>query len=230
MKSRISFRPMTGLVMMLCCQTTPVLLAQDAAPATANPGVAATASASELPPAQLSSGVPEILKLARARVNDEVIIAFIKNSGRIYSLSVSEIVYLREQGVSNQALTAMLNQQQNVAATAAQAAPQPIAPAPAQTQYAPVYVDPSPVSVYSTPSYSYYDYPYYNSWPYYGGYWGYPGWSFSLGFGGGYYGGYYGRGYHGGGYYGGGYHGGGYYGGGYHGGGYHGGGGGGGHR
>ena len=189
MKSRMPFRPMTALVLMLCCEIAPVLLAQDSAQTTADSG----ASASELPPVQLSSGVSEILKLARARVSDEVITAFIKNSGRVYSLSVSEIIYLREQGVSNQALTAMLNQQQNVAATAAQALPQP---APTYVETAPVYTQPSPVYDYPAPYYGYYD-----SWPYY---WGYPSVSFGFGFGRGYYGGYHGGGYHGGG--GGGHH------------------------
>jgi len=196
MKNRMPFRPMMALVVMSCCQIAPVLRAQDFAPAPASPGVAATVSASEAGPVQLSAGVSEVLKLARARVSDEIITAFVRNSGRVYSLGTSEILYLREQGVSDPVLTAMLNQRQNVAATAAQAAPQPVAPAPAQTQPAPTYVEsapvyanPSPVYAYSTPSYSYYDSGYYGAWPYYGGYggyWGYPGWSFGIGFGGGY--------------------------------------------
>ena len=112
-------------VMVLCSQTAPVLLAQDSNSAPASAEAAAPASASETRPVQLSSGVPEILKLGRAHVGDEVIIAFIRNSGRTYHLSVSEILYLREQGVSDQVLTAMLSAGQNVAATSAQAAPQP---------------------------------------------------------------------------------------------------------
>ena len=107
--------------------------------------------------------------------------------------------------MSDQVLTAMLSARQNVAATAAQAAPQPIAqPAPAAPQFAPayeaaapVYAQPAPVYAYPAPSYGYY-----NSWPYY---WGYPSLSLGFGFGGGYYyGGYRGGGYYGGGYYGGG--------------------------
>jgi len=235
MKSLIPSKPVTALaIMALCSQIAPVL-AQDATSPPANPGAAATASPSETRPVQLSSGVAEILKLERARLSDEVITAFIRNSGKIYSLSASEILYLREQGVSAPVVTAMLDQRQNAAATAAQAAPQPVPTAPTSTQPAstyvaatPVYVAPSPVYVYSSPSYGYYDYGYYNYWPYYGGYWGYPGWSFSLGFGGGYYGGYRGGGYHGGyprGGHGGGGHPGGHFGGGSPGGGHSGGGG-----
>jgi len=220
MKSRMSFRPMTALVVMLCSQTAPVLLAQSSSPAPASAEAAAPASASETHPIQLSSGVTDILKLGRAHVGDDIIIAFIRNSGTTYHLSVPEILYLREQGVSDQVLTAMLSAGQNVTAAAAQAAPQPAPqpvptgptadwansnpqPAPAAPQYAPnyvaaapVYAQPSPVYAYPAPYYGYYD-----SWPYY---WGYPSVSFGFGFGRGYYGGYHGGGYHGGGYHGGG--------------------------
>jgi hypothetical protein len=216
---------MALVVIVLCSQTAPVLLAQNSSPAPASAEAAAPASVSETRTVQLSSGVPEILKLGRAHVGDEVIIAFIMNSGRIYHLSASEILYLREQGVSDQVLTAMLSAGQNVAAASAQAAPQPVAqpalqpaptgpsavwansspqPAAAATQFAPAYVEatapvyaqPSPVYAYPAPYYGYYD-----SWPYY---WGYPSVSFGFGFGRGYYGGYHGGGYHGGGYHGGG--------------------------
>jgi hypothetical protein len=214
-------------VIVLCSQTAPVLLAQNSSPALASAEAAAPASASETRTVQLSSGVPEILKLRRGNVGNDVIIAFIMNSGQMYHLSASEILYLREQGVSDQVLTAMLSAGQNVAATSAQlamqAAPQPAAqpattgltadwansnpqPAPAAPQFAPaydaaapVYAQPSPVYVYPAPSYGFYD-----AWPYY---WGYPSLSLGFGFGGGYY---YG-GHHGGGYHGGGYHGGGNY-------------------
>src|ERR1035441_1942512 len=217
MKSRMSFRPTTALVVIVCSLTAPVLLAQYSTPAPASAEAAAPASVSETRPVQLSSGVPEILKLGRAHVGDDIIIAFIRNSGGTYHLSVSEILYLREQGVSDQVLTAMLSAGQNLAATSTQAAPQPAPtgltsdwansnpqPAPAAPQLAPayeaaapVYAQPAPVYAYPAPSYGYYD-----AWPYG---WGYHALSFGIGIGGGYYGG-----YHGGGYYGGGYHGGGY--------------------
>jgi uncharacterized membrane protein YgcG len=206
---------MTVAVMVLCSQVAPVLLAQNSNSTPASAEAAAPAPVSETRPVQLSSGVPDILKLGRAHMSDEAITAFISNSGRTYHLSVSEILYLREQGVSDQVVTAMLNSRQNAAATVAQVAPQPAPtgptadwvnnipqPAPAPAQYAPTYVaaapvytQPSPVYVYP-PSYEYYD-----SWPYY---WGYPSVSFGFGFGGGHYGGYHGGGYHGGGYHGGG--------------------------
>src|ERR1019366_5418773 len=151
MKSRILCKPMAALaVMVLCSQTAPVLLAQDSTPAPASAEAVAPASTSETHPVQLSPGVQDVLRLGRAHVGDEAITAFISNSLRTYHLSVSEILYLREQGVSDQVLTAMLNSRQNGAAAAVQVAPPPAPagptaewanssplPAPAPTQPAP---------------------------------------------------------------------------------------------
>ena len=121
MKNLIACRSRLALVVIvLCSQTAPVLLAQNSSPAPASAEAAAPASASETHPVQLSSGVQDILKLGRAHVSDEAITAFINNSGRTYHLNVSEILYLREQGMSDQVLTAMLSAGQNVATVAAQ--------------------------------------------------------------------------------------------------------------
>ena len=226
MKTRFHSIPMVILaVMMSSPQFAPGLVAQNSAPA--------PAPASQAAPVQLSVDVWDVLRLAHSNVSDATITAYIRNSGKVYSLGASEILYLREQGLSDQVVTTMLEQQKNVAT---QAVPQPAQaaqpsvwannsspqyvpavtqPAPNYVQAAPVYAQPSPAYVYP-PSYSYYDY-----WPYYGGYWGYPALSFSFGWGGHYGGGYHGGGYYGGGHYGGGYHGGGYSGGGHSGGGGH---------
>jgi len=84
---------MTALVVMLCSQTAPVLLAQYSPPAPASAEAAAPASVSETRLVQLSPDVAEVLKLGRAHAGDEIIIAFIRNSGRTYHLSVSDILY-----------------------------------------------------------------------------------------------------------------------------------------
>src|ERR1035437_4398523 len=176
---------MTVAVVVLCSQAAPVLRAQNSNSTPASAEAAAPASTTETRPVQLSLGVADILKLGRAKVGDEAILAFISNSGRTYHMSVSEILYLREQGVSDQVATAMLNSRENAAATVAQAAPQPAPPgptadwvnsspqpvpqpapaapqpaaqfAPTYMQAAPVYAQPSPVYVYPAPSYEYYD-------------------------------------------------------------------------
>jgi hypothetical protein len=192
------------------------------------------------PAPQLSYGVPQILQLAQAKVGDDTIIAYIHNSGTSYGLDADQIIYLRQQGVSDKVLNTMLTQPKpaytsTFAATAPPADYSSAAqtPAPAATpEPTTTYVQTVPSStVYVMPnSQPYYYSAYYNqAYPYYYPYSYYPSVSLSFGWGsssyhGNYY--YYGNGYHGG-YPGGGYHGG-YPGGGGHppGGGYPGGGGG----
>src|SRR5258707_2742301 len=161
------------------------------------PGVAAPS---------LAYGVPQVLQLSQAKVGDDTIIAYVRNSGNSYGLDADQIIYLRQQGVSDNVITTMLSQPKPAAAPAP--APTP-APAPAATQpdntVATVYAPPTTTYVQSVPSstvyvipdtraYFYntyhtapYIYPYYAScYPSY-----YPGVSLSFGFGGSYRGGYY---------------------------------------
>ena len=76
------------------------------APAQNTPAVS-TAAASE-PVPQLAYGVPQILQLAQAKISDGTIIAYIKSSGISYGLNASQIIYLRQQGISDAVITAML--------------------------------------------------------------------------------------------------------------------------
>ncbi len=143
------------------------------------------------PAPQLAYGVPEILQLAQAKVGDDTIIAYIKNSGNSYGLSADQIIYLRQQGVSDAVIKVMLNQPKPAAVASAPPAPQPAA-APASPQpVSTATVAPTVTYVQTAPAPAYYYYqPYY--YPVYGGI--YPAVSFSFGWGGGY-----GRGWHGGG-------------------------------
>jgi hypothetical protein len=172
---------------------------------------------------QLSYGVPQVLQLSQAKIGDSTIVAYIQNSGTIYSLNAAEIVYLKQQGMSDAVLTTMLNQRQRVTQSAAQTAPPAPATAttsqPGSTETSTAVAQPTVTYVQTVPSSSvyvipdtqtynydaYYYRPYY--YPYYGG-WYYPPVTFSFGFGGGYRGGYYRGGWNGG-YRGGYYHGGG---------------------
>ena len=206
------------------------VFAQNPSPSTTSPAATDTASPRQTKPVQLSDGVSEILTLVHGKVGDDIVVSFIENSRKTYNLTANEILYLREQKVSDHVLTAMMNQRKKVGQSntlAASQAPTPAAPQPTSidtssaagstnAQPAPTYVQAPTVYVptapaYVSPGYANYGYPYYGS-PYY---WGYvPPVSLSFGFGHGHYGhGYYGGGGHHGG---GGYHGGG---GGYHGGG-----------
>jgi hypothetical protein len=199
--------------------TALVLLAGNAV---AQDSATAQPPAASQPAPQLSYGVPQVLQLVQAKVSDGIIVSYIQNSSTIYSLTASEIVYLKQQGVSDNVLNAMLNQRSRLAGSTESApmtASAPVAGAPASsdqtyTASAPpvTYVQQSAPSstVYVVPDTQtyYYSYPYYSyySYPYYGGYYsGWPAVSLSFGLGGYNYGGSY---YHGG-YYGGGYHGGG---------------------
>jgi hypothetical protein len=173
----------------------------------------------------LTVAMSQVLQLTQAKIGDSTVIAYVQNSGTIYGLNAAQIVYLKQQGVSEPVINAMLNQRTAMAAMGqAQMPPensaqyattdntqpttavaQPTTPAPSTT-----YIVPDSQTYYynswANPYYSYY-YPNYSWWYPAGVYWGW----------GGYYGGY--RGYYGGwhGGYGGGWHGGGA--GGWHGGG-----------
>src|SRR5689334_20053247 len=112
MKSRMSFKPLLSLVAMaLCGQITPLALAPPAAPPPPPPS-------NQTAPVQLPAEGWNVVRLAHGNVNDATVIAYIKNSGKIYSLGASEILYLKEQGLSDQVVTAMLDQRNNLAATA----------------------------------------------------------------------------------------------------------------
>jgi hypothetical protein len=169
-----------------------------------------TTSAAQTAPVQLSYGVSHIIQLSRAKVSENTIVNYIRNSGSSYGMDANQIVYLKQQGVSDTVINTMLNQPRQVA----QAAPQPAYPTASSTatETATVVAQPAVTYVQTVPSSTVYvipdtqTYQYYNNYyqpyyyPYYGGYYyGYPAMSFSLGFGGGYRGGYY-RGGWGGGY------------------------------
>jgi hypothetical protein len=200
-------------------------LAQDSSAANTAPPVVFSASAP-----QLAYGERQILQLAQAKVSEDTIIAYIKNSGNSYGLNADEIIYLRQQGLSDAVLTTMLSQPRAgvAVATPSNPAPQPVAATASAGQASTVTTAPPVSYVQTVPATTYYysePYYYYPS-CYYPGYAWYPpvtiGWGWGWGWrGGGYYGGGYRGGWHGGGFAGG--HGGGFAGG-------HGGGHGGGHR
>jgi len=181
------------------------LWAQATSAGTSKPTPAA--SASQTVP-KLSYGVPQILELSHAKIGNKTIIDYIRNSGVVYRLDASQIIYLKRQGVSEAVIAAMINHRPRASATVAQPATTDVQTVPSST----AYVVPYPQSYYY---YSPYSYPYY--YPYYGYYgWPYPALSFSFGFGGGHWGGYHGHHHYGGGFHGGGFHGGGFHGGGGH--------------
>jgi hypothetical protein len=97
--------------------------------------------------------VPEIIKMAQANVGEDVITAFIENAGTAYELDAGQIIHLRELGVSDRLITAMLGTRQklmeNAAKTAPAAAPAPAYQASSTPQPAP---SPPPTTVYTQPA------------------------------------------------------------------------------
>lgn len=147
----------------------------------------ATSTPTEPPPppppvverVQLSGGAEDVLKLSKAKVNDDVIIAFVQNGNRNFSLSATEILYLRNQGVSDRVLTAMLGQ----------TPPPPASPAESESNFAaqasaPQYISSPTTSYVETPSTVYVGtpsyYSFYDPWPYWSTWYAYP--AFSFGF------------------------------------------------
>lgn len=220
-KSQICLFASLGAASLVALSAT----AQTPAPPTTTTSTAAPTEPASVP---LPYGVGDVLKLSRAQVSEDVTLNFIHNSGTIYNLAPKDIVYLRNEGVSDRVINTMLDQRKNVPAETAAHPPPPSAPAAPQApvyphasaaaatqvsvQYAPVYVQPAPVYVQAEPTYvpasTLYVIPYtssgytYSSY-YNGGYPRYYGPAISVGFGfgvGGYYGGYHG-GYYGGGHY-----------------------------
>lgn len=138
----------------------------------------------------LPYGAPQVLQLSKAGINDGTILTYIQNSGTTYNLNADQIVYLKQQGVSDTVINAMINQRtavsaQNAVTTSSQ---NNYTPVPAPSYSPPVenttYIQTVPAStVYVIPDtrtyyYSgYYSYPHY----YYGGYF-YPSVSVSFGF------------------------------------------------
>jgi hypothetical protein len=202
--------------------TAGYVLAQDSSNSTS--AVATPPAAVSAPAPQLSYGVPEVLQLSQAKVGDSVIINYIQNSGNNYGLDAAQIIYLRQQGVSDAVINTMLNQRTQSAQIAAAATPSPAnaaansTPASTTTTVQPTvaYVPATTAStVYVIPDTQTYNYnawlysrPYYGYYPYYGSYWPSPAISLSFGFGfgnyygsypyhGGYYGGWHNNGWHG---------------------------------
>jgi hypothetical protein len=186
-------------VMAAAClaSSTSKALAQDSPAASTMPPAAVNA-----PVVQLSYGVSQILQLAQAKVGDSTIIAYIKNSGNSYGLNADQIVYLRQQGISDAVITTMLNQPRPgvAAATPTTPAPQPAASSTTATgsgstittaSGSTATVAPTVTYVQPVPTTTYYYQPYY-----YPAYAWYPPVSFSFGWGGGWGGGWHGGGWH----------------------------------
>jgi hypothetical protein len=188
------------LAAIACFPLSPVFAAEPEAPAAGVVVQTAPAPAPKLP-----YGVEDVVKLSQAQISDDIVLNYVRNSGTIYTLGPQEIVYLRNQGVSDRVINAMLDQRKLASQTLQPAVQQPPAipnaagvpdastapAAPAYSQPWQVYAEapntPPASSVYviPQPAYAYpYYYPYYGYYGPYYGYYGGPVVSFGFRFGG----------------------------------------------
>jgi hypothetical protein len=79
--------------------------------------------------APLPPGVQDIVKLSKSGLGDDVVLAQIRNGGASYNLTVDQILYLRDQGLSQNVIKALLG--------TGGAAPVATAPTPAEAIAAP---------------------------------------------------------------------------------------------
>jgi len=82
----------------------------------------------------LSSGLPEIVKMHKAGVDASVLLAFIQNSPMAYNPSAKEIIYLRDSGISNEIISAMLRRGGELRDRAAEAHREERGPRPLSTR------------------------------------------------------------------------------------------------
>jgi hypothetical protein len=61
-----------------------------------------------IPPANLSAGLPEIVKLGQSGVSEDVLLAYVEKSNHLFNPSVDEIVYLKDIGISDSVVAAMV--------------------------------------------------------------------------------------------------------------------------
>ena len=96
--------------------------AQDAPEtATASTAPATTTTRTVTEALKVPYGVEDVLKLSRAQVSEDVITTYIQNSGTIYGLRSQDIVYLKQQGVSDRIINTMMEQRRIANEVAAQA-------------------------------------------------------------------------------------------------------------
>lgn len=135
------------------------------------PPAAQTAANASATTAKFSPGVQEVLRLVEAKAAPEVIKAYVQESPAAYPLSASEIVALKDLGVSSDVLVAMLRHGRDLSAQnpPAPATPPPyvagLEAPPAAPGYAAAPQQPAYPSDYAAADYSY-PYAYSGGYPY----------------------------------------------------------------
>jgi len=106
-------------------------------------------------PAGLSPDLQEVVTLSRQQMGDDVITNYIRSTGKSYRLSADDIIYLKNQGVSQGVISALLQTASSGSNPADQnppSAPPMTIPASTQTSPGPVTAGSAPPSPASSPS------------------------------------------------------------------------------
>jgi len=114
--------------------TTATVTASEGTATSATPAEAPVTIVKEVPARKLPYGVEDVLKLSQAQVNESITLSYVQNSGTIYDLRPNDIVYLKEQGVSDTVISAMMDQRKKAIDNAAQVQAQAVAAAAQQQQ------------------------------------------------------------------------------------------------
>jgi hypothetical protein len=82
------------------------------------------------------SPLAQIIRLAQAGVDESIMMAYVTNSGSAFNLTSDQIIYLKDLGLPNEVVTAMIQRDQQLGATtkATPAPPVPAPEAPPQTE------------------------------------------------------------------------------------------------
>jgi hypothetical protein len=91
-----------------------------------------------------ASPLAQVVQLAQSGVDEAVILAYVNNSSSPFNLTSDQIIYLKDLGLPNDAVTAMIQRDQQLGATAPAA---PAAPAPAPDTTVQTETPPQPAAV-----------------------------------------------------------------------------------
>ncbi|HEY5232173.1 MAG TPA: DUF6600 domain-containing protein [Verrucomicrobiae bacterium] len=110
-----------GMAVAVLCLTDGLSLPAASAQDQPAPAPADAALPADIAP---DSQLAQVVRLAQTGVNEAVILAFINNSGSPFNLTADQIIYLKDLGLPDDAVTAMIQRDQQLGATAT-AAPAP---------------------------------------------------------------------------------------------------------
>src|SRR5579871_6085880 len=103
MKSR--FQSFVVSIVAICSLSASAVEASDNSTTNAPPAVV---TVKPLPGSHVSIPVSQVMKLAKSKVPDEVVLSYIENSPYVFALTPENIIYLNEQGISPKQIQAML--------------------------------------------------------------------------------------------------------------------------